>query len=132
MKAQDFKKIIKDAVKEAIQEELKDILLEAVRTPKLPIQETYQMNNLLSPVAMDSTTPQIPQKSATEKRAMMESIMGDMRRGQDTLSFNSADAMGMNQTTLQVAPGMNTAGEGSSLPAGNVGLDMIMGLMNKK
>jgi hypothetical protein len=132
MKAQDFKKIIKDAVKEAIQEELKDILLEAVRTPKLPIQETYQMNNLLSPVAMDSTTPQIPQKSATEKRAMMESIMGDMRRGQDTLSFNSADAMGMNQTTLQVAPGMNTSGEGSSLPAGNVGLDMIMGLMNKK
>jgi hypothetical protein len=63
---------------------------------------------------------------------MMESIMGDMRRGQDTLSFNSADAMGMNQTTLQVAPGMNTSGEGSSLPAGNVGLDMIMGLMNKK
>jgi hypothetical protein len=129
MKAQDFKKIIKEAVREAIQEELKDILLEAVRTPKLPIQETYQMNNLLSPVAVDSTTPQIPQKSATEKRAMMESIMGDMRRGQDTLSFNSADAMGMNQTTLQVAPGMNTAGEGSSLPAGNVGLDMIMGLM---
>jgi hypothetical protein len=132
MKAQDFKKIIKEAVREAIQEELKDILLEAVRTPKLPIQETYQMNNLLSSVAVDSTTPQIPQKSATEKRAMMESIMGDMRRGQDTLSFNSADAMGMNQTTLQVAPGMNTAGEGSSLPAGNVGLDMIMGLMNKK
>jgi len=24
---------------------------------------------------------------------------------------------------------MNTSGEGSSLPAGNVGLDMIMGLM---
>jgi hypothetical protein len=65
---------------------------------------------------------------------MMESIMGDMRRGQDTLSFNSADARGagMNQTTLQVAPGMNTSGEGSSLPSGNVGLDMIMGLMGKK
>jgi hypothetical protein len=65
---------------------------------------------------------------------MMESIMGDMRRGQDTLSFNSADARGMGVTanTLQVAPGMNTSGEGTSLPAGNVGLDMIMGLMNKK
>ena len=90
------------------------------------------MNNLLSSVAVDSTIPQIPQKSATEKRAMMESIMGDMRRGQDTLSFNSADAMGINQTTLQVAPGMSTVGEGSKLPEGNVGLDMIMGLMNKK
>ena len=132
MKPSELKSFIKEAVREAIQEELKDILLEAVRTPKLPIQETYQMNNLLRPVVVDSTTPQIPQKSATEKRAMVESIMGDMRRGQDTLSFNSADAMGMNQTTLQVAPGMNTAGEGSSLPAGNVGLDMIMGLMNKK
>jgi hypothetical protein len=43
-----------------------------------------------------------------------------------------ARGMGMNQTTLQVAPGMNTSGEGSKLPDGNVGLDMIMGLMNKK
>ena len=127
MKPSELKSFIKEAVREAIQEELKDILLEAVRAPKLPIQETYQM----SPVTVDTTAPQLPQKSATEKRAMMESIMGDMRRGQDTLSFNSADArgVGINQTTLQVAPGMNTSGEGSSLPAGNVGLDMIMGLM---
>jgi hypothetical protein len=130
MKPSELKSFIKEAVREAIQEELKDILLEAVRAPKLPIQETYQM----SPVAVDVTSPQLPQKSATEKRAMMESIMGDMRRGQDTLSFNSSDARGagINQTTLQVAPGMNTSGEGSALPSGNVGLDMIMGLMGKK
>jgi hypothetical protein len=130
MKPSELKSFIKEAVREAIQEELKDILLEAVRAPKLPIQETYQM----SPVAVDVMAPQLPQKSSTEKRAMMESIMGDMRRGQDTLSFNSADARGagINQTTLQVAPGMNTSGEGSSLPSGNVGLDMIMGLMGKK
>jgi hypothetical protein len=128
MKAQDFKRLIKETVKEAIQEELKDILLEAVRTPKIPIQETYQMNNLLSPVAVDSTTPQIPQKSATEKRAMMESIMGDMRRGQDTLNFTTQNIAA---NTLQVTPGMNTMGDGTKLPEGNVGLDMIMGLMNK-
>ena len=130
MKPSELKSFIKEAVREAIQEELKDILLEAVRAPKLPIQETYQ----ISPVAIDTTAPQLPQKSPTEKRAMMESIMGDMRRGQDTLSFNSSDARGMGITanTLQVAPGMNTSGEGSALPAGNVGLDMIMGLMNKK
>jgi len=127
MKPSELKSFIKEAVREAIQEELKDILLEAVRAPKLLTQETYQM----PPVVVDTTSPQLPQKSSTEKRAMMESIMGDMRRGQDTLSFNSADARGagINQTTLQVAPGMNTSGEGSSLPAGNVGLDMIMGLM---
>jgi hypothetical protein len=125
MKAQDFKKIIKEAVREAIQEELKDILLEAVRSPKAPIQETYQMNNLLQPV--NTPTTQSPQKSSAEKRAMMENIIGDLRRGQDTLSFTSADAVTAN--TLQVAPGMSTTGEGSKLPDGNVGLDMIMGLM---
>ena len=130
MKPSELKSFIKEAVREAIQEELKDILLEAVRAPKLPIQETYQM----SPVTSNTNTTQTPLKPTAERKAMMESIMGDMRRGQDTLSFNSADARGagINQTTLQVAPGMNTSGEGSSLPAGNVGLDMIMGLMGKK
>jgi len=129
MKPSELKSFIKEAVREAIQEELKDILLEAVRAPKAPIQETYQMNNLLQPVTVDTTTQvtnSTPQKSATEKRAMMESIMGDMRRGQDTLNFTTQNIAA---NTLQVAPGMNTSGEGSSLPAGNVGLDMIMGLM---
>ena len=130
MKPSELKSFIKEAVREAIQEELKDILLEAVRAPKAPIQEAYQMH----PVTVNATTTQTPQKSAAEKRAMMESIMGDMRRGQDTLSFNSADARGMGVTanTLQVTPGMSTTGEGSKLPEGNVGLDMIMGLMSKK
>ena len=34
MKLKELKSIVKTAVKEAIQEELKDILLEAVRSPK--------------------------------------------------------------------------------------------------
>jgi hypothetical protein len=133
MKPSELKSFIKEAVREAIQEELKDILLEAVRAPKLPIQETYQMNPL-ELIQLELLIQHPLQKSASEKRAMMESIMGDMRRGQDTLSFNSADARGMGVTTntLQVAPGMNTSGEGSKLPDGNVGLDMIMGLMGKK
>jgi hypothetical protein len=129
MKPSELKSFIKEAVREAIQEELKDILLEAVRAPKLPIQETYQMNNLLSPVAVDTTAPQPSQKSSTEKRAMMESIMGDMRRGQDTLNFTTQNIAA---NTLQITPGMNTSGDGSKLPEGNVGLDMIMGLMGKK
>ena len=132
MKTAELKNIIKEAVREAIQEELKDILLEAVRAPKLPIQETYQMNNLLQPMTVDTTTQvtnSTPQKSATEKRAMMESIMGDMRRGQDTLNFTTQNIAA---NTLQITPGMNTSGDGSKLPEGNVGLDMIMGLMGKK
>ena len=42
MKTQDFKKIIKEAVREAIQEELKDILLEAVRSPKTIVNESIR------------------------------------------------------------------------------------------
>jgi hypothetical protein len=126
MKPSEFKHLIKEAVREAIQEELKDILLEAVRAPKAPVMEApvggagYGLTN--SPIA-----PQPSTTSAAEKRAMMESIMGDMKRGQDTFSFTSADAVTAN--TLQIAPGMSTTGEGSKLPEGNVGLDMIMGLM---
>jgi hypothetical protein len=125
MKPSELKSFIKEAVREAIQEELKDILLEAVRAPKLPIQETYQM----SPVSTDTSTQVTnspPQKSATEKRAMMESIMGDMRRGQDTISMTTA-----NLNSFQVPTGVNTSAEGTSLPQGNVGLDQIMALMNK-
>ena len=130
MKPSELKSFIKEAVREAIQEELKDILLEAVRAPKAPIQEAYQMH----PVTVNATTPQTPAKSPAEKRAMMENIMGDMKRGQDTLSFNSIDARGMGvaANTLQITPGMNTTGDGTKLPEGNVGLDMIMGLMGKK
>ena len=125
MKPSELKSFIKEAVREAIQEELKDILLEAVRAPKTPIVETsvggggYNISN----------TAVAPQKSATEKRAMMESIMGDMKRGQDTLNFTTQN---LAANTLQITPGMNTSGDGSKLPEGNVGLDMIMGLMNKK
>jgi len=122
MKPSELKSFIKEAVREAIQEELKDILLEAVRAPKAPIQEAYQMH----PVTVNATTTQVPQKSSAEKRAMMESIMGDMRRGQDTLNFTTQNIAA---NTLQVTPGMNTTGDGSKLPDGNVGLDMIMGLM---
>ena len=125
MKPSELKSFIKEAVREAIQEELKDILLEAVRAPKAPIQEAYQMH----PVTVNATTTSVPQKSSTEKRAMMESIMGDMRMGQDTLNFTTQNIAA---NTLQITPGMNTSGDGSKLPEGNVGLDMIMGLMNKK
>ena len=118
MKASEFKTIIKESVREVIQEELKEILLEALRAPK-------------SQVVTESTDVPLtnkPSASNVEKRAMMESIMGDMKRGQDTLSFTSADAMGMGNN-FQAPPG---AMPGGDLPSGNVGLDQIMGLMNKK
>jgi hypothetical protein len=61
----------------------------------------------------------------------MMGVLDGMKPGQDTLSFNSTQAQGFGGN-LQVQPGMNTSGEGAKLPEGNVGLDQIMGLMNKK
>ncbi len=48
MKPSDFKKIIKEAVREAIQEELKDILLEAVRAPKTIVTESLKVTLTLN------------------------------------------------------------------------------------
>ena len=42
MKLSQLKIIVKEAVKEAIQEEMKDILLEAVRVPKPTTQSIVQ------------------------------------------------------------------------------------------
>jgi hypothetical protein len=76
-----------------------------------------------------ANTAPLHKNQLPEKRAMMEGIMGDMKRGQDTLNFTTQNIAA---NTLQITPGMNTSGDGSKLPEGNVGLDMIMGLMGKK
>jgi len=135
MKLSQLKSIVKEAVKEAIQEEMKDILMEAVRSPKQTVYEN-QMGTPTTNVAAPSSTNPVMQSSLpeTDKIKLRENMMGvldGMKPGQDTLSFNSTDARNIGGN-LQVAPGMNTSGEGSQLPAGNVGLDQIMGLMKGK
>ena len=122
MKLNELRKVIREEVRTAIQEELKDILLEAVRSPKTVVTETV----------IPQRTPQsLPETDKVKLRENMMGVLDGMKPGQDTLSFNSTDARNIGGN-LQVAPGMNTSGEGSQLPAGNVGLDQIMGLMNKK
>jgi hypothetical protein len=125
MKTTELKQLIKEAVREAIQEEIKDILLEAVRAPKsVSVGQSFEQ-----PITESKPTP--PKKTIAEQRAAYQSILGDMKLGQDTLSFNSSNATAF-ANTLQATPNMNTSADGSALPAGNVGLDQIMGLMNKK
>jgi len=122
MKLNELRKVIREEVRTAIQEELKDILLEAVRSPKTVVTETV----------VPQTTPQsLPETDKVKLRENMMGVLDGMKPGQDTLSFNSTDARNIGGN-LQVAPGMNTSGEGSQLPAGNVGLDQIMGLMKGK
>jgi len=114
MKTTELKNLIKEAVKEAIQEELKEILLEAVRAPKTVVHEsvrdTYAQPHLEKP----------KQLTAAERQAMFGGILGEMQNG-GTITSQYA-----NEFQPQSIDNINGA-----LPAGEVGLDMIMGLMTK-
>ena len=121
-----FKKLIKEAVKEAIQEELKEILLEAVRAPKTVIQESYAQP--VQTLTGNSTTPSI---NARDKYKELLGGMMESRNG--NISMTSNDAIGFGaQPGYRPPASVNTAGEGSALPAGEVNLDQIMGLINKR
>ena len=113
MKQDALKKLIKQAVREAIQEELKDILLEAVRSPKQQVVENIQPQ----PVAEG------PAMSSNERRAAYQNILGDMQA-----SFGTQHV----EKPLQLTGNIDTASPNGQLPAGNVSMDQIMGLMNSK
>ena len=116
MKVNQLKTIIKQAVKEAIQEEMKDILLEAIKTPKTSIQEN-------TPVQQKP----IGKKSKKEIRENYMSVLNGMIPGANgTLSATSADV------PMQVNGPVDTTSANGSLPEGNVSMNQIMGLMNSK
>ena len=120
MKIDSLKKLIKEAVREAIQEELKDILLEAVKSPKTVVQETYVP---VSPTTVN-TQPSHTTVNHDLRRNLRSMIGGEF----DTvISANSSHAQ-----PVYTPPPVNTAGEGSSLPGGEVSLDQIMGIMSNK
>jgi len=116
MKINQLKTIIKQAVKEAIQEEMKDILLEAIKTPKTTIQEN-------TPVQQKP----LDKKSKKEIRENYMSVLNGMMPGANgTLSATSADV------PMRVSGPVDTTSANGSLPQGNVSMDQIMGLMNSK
>jgi hypothetical protein len=111
MKSTDFKKIIKEAVREAIQEELKDILLEAVKAPKQLVRESY------------SPPPQTPQPTFTQPTMDLKSKYMDIL-GETALSFTSNDVQ--QPFRPQSVDPIN-----GSLGEGEIGMDQIMKLMSK-
>ena len=118
MKTTELKKLIKEAVKEAIQEEIKDILLEAVRAPKgVSVGQSFEQ-------PLTETKPTSKPKNIAEQRSAYASIMGDMKMNGGNMNLTSADTNTFRPRPVDSANG--------SLPEGNVGLDMIMGLMNGK
>ena len=122
MKISQLKKIIKESVKEAIQEEMKDILIEAVRAPKQVVRE-IETPTPTNPVAQTN----LPEKDKLKLRENMMSVLDGMMPGADgTLSATSANV------PLKVQGPMDTTSANGSLPDGNVSIDQIMGLMNSK
>jgi hypothetical protein len=111
MKSTDFKKIIKEAVREAIQEELKDILLEAVKAPKQVVRESY------NPPA------RTPEPSFTPPTMDLRSKYMDVL-GETALSFTSNDVP--NGFIPQSVDPIN-----GNLGTGELGMDQIMKLMSK-
>ena len=131
MKLSQLKSIVKEAVKEAIQEEMKDILLEAVRTPKqqvfesVPPSPSYQkpIPGPMNPVAQSP----LPETDKLKLRENMMSVLDGMRPGANgTMTATSADV------PMQVTAGMDTSSPNGSLPEGGVSMDQIMGLMSSK
>ena len=121
MKIEGLKKLIKEAVREAIQEELKDILLEAVKSPKAVVQENYTPAPTHQPVSFQTSGTTV---NHDLKRNLRSMIGGEFDA---TITANSSHVQ-----PAYVPPPVNTAGEGSSLPGGEVSLDQIMGIMNGK
>ena len=123
MKTEALKKIIKEAVREAIQEELKEVLLEAVKAPKSVVTQPIQES-------ITSTThapiTQTPKHSLVEQRQKYMDILGETG-----LKMNSGDAQGFGNKPFNPQGQGDTTSPSGALPAGEVDMSQIMGLMTK-
>jgi hypothetical protein len=111
MKTETLKNLIKEAVREAIQEELKDILLEAIRTPKTQIVKEH----MIPQVDISSK----PQEITMDKRQAYMEVLGET-----AFNFNSQDVPRFSPQGVDPING--------ALPGGEVEMDQIMSLINSK
>ena len=115
MKTEALKKLIKEAVREAIQEELKEVLLEAVKAPKVQTPQPIQESKTIT-----STTP--PPVSQADRRQSYLDIIGETK-----LNLTSKDAQTFNPRGT-----IDTTSPNGQLPAGELNMDQIMGLMKTR
>ena len=120
MKVNALKKILKEVVKEVIQEELKDILLEAVKSPKVISQPQQVVKENIQVPSQPSTSPQ-PTMGQKERYEAYSNILG--QTGQEMFTSQNAQSF---------RPNPGQGGANGQLPAGEVDMGQIMGLMNKK
>ena len=126
MKASEFKQLIKEAVKEVFRDEMKEILLEAIRAPKATMQETtytppnFNRGNNSGEIIPPSSpiTTSVPPKMKQDLREQYINILGET-------------AMSFNTSNVPFNPiGADTIN--GELPAGEVSLGQISNLLNPK
>ena len=123
MKLDILRKIIREEVKGAIQEELKDLLLEAIRSPKQVVEtQTYNPSPSPGPGPFIPTTA----TATISKEQLRENYRNIL--GETAASFNTSQV----GKPLQLTGTMDTASPNGRLPEGEVPMNMIMGLMNSK
>lgn len=130
MKVDQLKNLIKEAVREAIQEELKDILLEAVRTPKTTVAETYKAPpssvngfgmtsspNAFQPYSIPTTVPNRLSSNA------LQEMLAQTRASMNPVESRNLLEMGSPVGNVDLVNGR--------LPDGEVSMDTIMKLVKR-
>ena len=119
MRKDIFKKIIKEAVKEAIREELTTTLMEAL----------LRTNNSQPTYSTPSSTPINESMGISDIKANIRNNYPSPNFNENReVSFTSNDVSTYNP---KATSGMATAGEGSSLPGGDVSMNQIANLLSK-
>lgn len=110
-----FKKILKDTIKEAFHEELRDLLLEAIKggNSREVLQEN--LNSSKGP-------------SREEIRGLYNTKLKDL--GYNEIKFDTNSLDDPNRIPFIPIPGGNSIN--GALPPGEVGLDLISHIMNSK
>ena len=113
MKSTTFKKIIKECVREVFRDELKDILLESLKSnnPKPTIAESVV-------VPQPTLTSKPDPKSLINKRQAYMDVIGET-----AMSFNSSDVGRFNPQGVDPVSG--------KMPEGEVSLDQITNLIKQ-
>jgi hypothetical protein len=120
MKAERFKQLLKEAVREVFQEEIKDLLREAIVSPKPVMTEAVQTRTTVD-------TGKSTSNIATGLRDSYRSLMQDGFET-ETPMFTTQH---LNTPRYTPPPGTATFGEGSALPPGEVDLSQIAGFLTK-
>ena len=129
MKSSEFKQLIKEAVKEVFREEMKEILLEAVRAPRANIQESFYKPENNRPIYTGGHTGEIIPPSSPATTSVPPKMKQDLR--EQYMNILGETAMSFNTSNVPFNP-IGADSVNGELPGGEVNMNQIMGLLNTK